>query len=408
MTDTTEPYFDPEWGYATLGIRAAEPRTENMEHSASVSLTSSHVYRSAAEAAAVFSGQQPGYIYARFSNPTVEAFERRLAAMEGGEACIATASGMVAIQTLCLALLKAGDHILASRGLFGASINLFNNILSRFGLETTYVDPTDPAAWKAAVRPNTKLFFVETPSNPLMELADIRALADIAHAHGALLAVDNCFLTPVLSQPLKLGADFVIHSGTKYIDGQGRCIGGAIVGDAQRVGKDIYSYMRTAGPCLSPFNAWVFLKGLETLALRVRAHSDSALKLAQWLKAQPRVKRVFYPGLPEHPQHELARRQLASPGRGASAAVGFGGIVSFEVEGGREAAWKLVDSTRMLSITANLGDTRSTITHPATTTHARITPEAREQAGITESLLRISVGLEDIEDIIRDLERGLA
>ena len=397
MTDANEPYFDPEWGYATLGIRAAEPRTENMEHSASVSLTSSHVFRNAAEAAAVFSGQQPGYVYARFSNPTVEAFEKRLAALEGGEACIATASGMAAIQTLCLALLKAGDHILASRGLFGASINLFNNILSRFGLETTYVDPTDPAAWKAAVKPNTKLFFVETPSNPLMELADIRALADIAHAHGALLAVDNCFLTPVLSQPLKLGADFVIHSGTKYIDGQGRCIGGAIVGDAQRVGKDIYSYMRTAGPCLSPFNAWVFLKGLETLALRVRAHSDSALKLAQWLKTQPRVKRVFYPGLPEHPQHELAKRQQS----------GFGGIVSFEVEGGREAAWKLVDSTKMLSITANLGDTRSTITHPATTTHARVTPEARAQAGITDSLLRISVGLEDIEDIIRDLERGL-
>lgn len=397
MNEQFEPGFDPEWGYSTLGIRAAEPRTQDMEHSASIALTSSYVFRSAAEAAAIFSGQQPGYIYSRFTNPTVEAFERRLAAMEGGESCVATASGMVAIQTLCLALLKAGDHILASRGLFGASINLFNNILSRFGLETTYVDPTDPAAWAAAVRPNTKLFFVETPSNPLMELADIRALAELAHQAGAWLAVDNCFLTPVLSQPLKLGADFVIHSGTKYIDGQGRCVGGAIVGDRERVGKDVFGYMRTAGPCLSPFNAWVFLKGLETLALRVRAHSDGAQKLAEWLVRQPRVKRVFYPGLASHPQHALAQRQQS----------GFGGIVSFEVEGEREAAWKLIDSTKMLSITANLGDTRSTITHPATTTHGRITPEAREQAGITEGLIRISVGLEDLADIQRDLEAGL-
>jgi len=397
VNEQFESGFDPEWGYSTLGIRAAEPRTENMEHSASIALTSSYVFRSAAEAAAIFSGQQPGYVYSRFTNPTVEAFERRLAAMEGGESCVATASGMVAIQTLCLALLKAGDHILASRGLFGASINLFNNILSRFGIETTYVDPTDPAAWAAAVRPNTKLFFVETPSNPLMELADIRALAEIAHQAGAWLAVDNCFLTPVLSQPLKLGADFVIHSGTKFIDGQGRCVGGAIVGDRERVGKDVFGYMRTAGPCLSPFNAWVFLKGLETLALRMRAHSDSALKLAEWLQHQPRVKRVFYPGLASHPQHELAKRQQQ----------GFGGVVSFEVEGGREAAWKLIDSTRMLSITANLGDTRSTITHPATTTHGRISPEAREQAGIGEGLIRIAVGLEDLADIQRDLEAGL-
>lgn len=397
MTTHFDPKFNPEWGYATLGVRAAEPRTEEMEHSASISLTSSFVFRSAAEAAAVFSGQQPGNIYSRFTNPTVRAFEERLAALEGGEACVATASGMVAIQTLCLALLKAGDHILASRGLFGASINLFNNILARFGLETTYVDPTDPAAWAAAVRPNTKLLFVETPSNPLMELADIRALADIAHGHGAWLCVDNCFLTPVLSQPLKLGADFVIHSGTKYLDGQGRCVGGAIVGDKERVGKDVFGYMRTAGPCLSPFNAWVFLKGMETLSLRIKAHSQAAQQLAEWLQGQPRVQRVFYTGLASHPQHALAQRQQG----------GHGGIVSFEVEGGREGAWKLIDATKMLSITANLGDTRTTITHPATTTHGRISAEARAQAGITEGLIRIAVGLEDLVDIQRDLEAGL-
>jgi len=389
--------IDPQWGYSTLGIRAAEPRTDEMEHSASISMTSSFVFRSAAEAAAVFSGQQEGNIYSRFSNPTVRAFEERLAAMEGGESCIATASGMVAIQTLCLTLLKAGDHIVASRGLFGSSINLFNNILARFGLETTFVDLVDPAAWEAAVRPNTRLFFLETPSNPLMEIADIRALADIAHRHGAWLAVDNCFLTPVLQQPLKLGADFVIHSATKFIDGQGRCVGGAIVGDRERVGKDVYGYMRTTGPALSPFNAWVFLKGLETLALRMKAHDQSASALAAWLQQQPGVTRVFHPSLPSHPQHELAKRQQ----------TGFGGVVSFELAGGRDAAWRLIDATRMLSITANLGDTRSTITHPATTTHGRITPEARAQAGITEGLVRIAVGLEDLADIQRDLESGL-
>lgn len=389
--------IDPQWGYATLGIRAAEPRTDEMEHSAAISLTSSYVYRSAAEAAAVFAGEQEGNIYSRFSNPTVRAFEERLAVMEGGESCIATASGMVAIQTLCLTLLKAGDHIVASRGLFGASINLFNNILAKFGLSTTYVDLVDPAAWEAAVQPNTRLFFLETPSNPLMEIADIRALADIAHRHGAWLAVDNCFLTPVLQQPLKLGADFVIHSATKFIDGQGRCVGGAVVGDRDRIGKDMYAYMRTTGPALSPFNAWVFLKGLETLALRIKAHDANACALAGWLEQQPRVKRVFHPSLPSHPQHALAKRQQ----------TGFGGVVSFEIDGGREAAWKLIDSTRMLSITANLGDTRSTITHPATTTHGRISPEARAAAGITEGLVRIAVGLEDQADIRRDLETGL-
>lgn len=390
--------FDPEWGFSTLGIRAAEPRTENREHSASMSLTSSYVFGSAAEAAAVFQGQAPGYIYSRFTNPTVEAFERRLAAMEGGESCVATASGMAAILTLCLALLKQGDHIVASRGLFGSTINLFNNVISRCGITTSYVDIADVDAWEAAIQANTRLLFVETPSNPLCELADVAALADVAHRHGALLCVDNCFLTPVLQQPLRLGADLVIHSATKYIDGQGRCVGGAIVGDAERVGKDVFGFMRTAGPCMSPFNAWVFLKGLETLAVRMKAHCDNARALAEWLEEQPGVTRVFYPGLASHPQHVLAQQQQS----------GYGGIVSFEVDGGREAAWKLIDSTRMISITANLGDTRTTITHPATTTHGRIAAEARAAAGINEGLVRIAVGLEDVDDLKADLARGLS
>lgn len=385
------------WGYATQGIRAAEPRTEEMEHSASISLTSSFVYKNAAQAAAVFSGEEPGNIYSRFTNPTVRAFEQRLALMEGGESCVATASGMAAILSLCLATLKSGDHVLASRGLFGASINLFNNILAKFGLVTTYVDMTDLAATRAALQPNTKLLFLETPSNPLSEIADIAALAKLAHAHKAWLCVDNCFLTPVLQQPLRLGADFVIHSATKYLDGQGRAVGGAIVGDAQKVGKDVFGFMRTAGPCMSPFNAWVFLKGLETLSLRMKAHNDNAQKLAEWLVKQPKVTRVFYAGLKTHPQHKLAKKQQS----------GFGGVLSFEVLGGRKGAWKLIDSTRMLSITANLGDTRSTITHPASTTHGRITAEARAKAGITESLVRIAVGLEDIQDITADLQAGL-
>ncbi|SFF31513.1 O-succinylhomoserine sulfhydrylase [Fontimonas thermophila] len=391
-------FFDPEWGFSTRGIRAAEPRTALREHSASISLTSSYVFSSAAEAAAVFQGELPGYIYSRFTNPTVEAFERRLATMEGGQSCVATASGMAAILTLCMALLKQGDHIVAARGLFGATINLFNTVLARFGLSTTYVDIADVGAWEAAIQPNTRLLFVETPSNPLCELADIAALAEIAHRHGALLCVDNCFLTPVLQRPLELGADLVIHSATKYLDGQGRCVGGAIVGDAQRVGKDVFAFMRTAGPCLSPFNAWVFLKGLETLAVRMKAHCDNARALAEWLEEQPQVKRVYYPGLASHPQHVLAQKQQS----------GYGAIVSFELDGGREAAWKLIDSTRLISITANLGDTRTTITHPATTTHGRITPEARAAAGIGEGLVRVAVGLEDIEDIKADLARGLS
>ncbi len=390
-------FFDPDWGSATLGVRAAEPRTGNREHSASISMTSSYVFESAAQAAAVFAGQESGYIYSRFTNPTTEAFEKRLAAMEGGQSCVATASGMAAVLTLCLALLRQGDHIVSSRGLFGSTLGLFGNILPKFGIEVSFVDQTDTAAWERALRPDTKLLFAETPTNPLVELVDIAALADIAHCHGALLAVDNCFLTPVLQRPLTLGADFVIHSATKYIDGQGRCVGGAIVGDAQRVGKDVFGFMRTAGPCMSPFNAWVFLKGLETLAVRMKAHCENAHRLAEWLEEQTAVRRVFYPGLITHAQHALARRQQS----------GFGAVVAFEVDGGREAAWRVIDATRLISITANLGDTRTTITHPATTTHGRISAEARAQAGITEGLLRLAVGLEDLQDLRADLARGL-
>jgi O-succinylhomoserine sulfhydrylase len=393
MSDT----FDPSWGPATQGIRAAEPRTEELEHSAAIFPTSSFVFRSAAEAAAVFSGEKPGNIYSRFTNPTVAAFEERLALMEGGESCVATSSGMAAILSTVMALCKAGDHIVTSRTLFGSTINLFNNYFGKFGIRTSYVDPCNPDEWRGALTPTTRLFFVETPTNPLMETADIAALAKIAHEGGALLVVDNAFLTPVLQLPLKLGADLVIHSATKYLDGQGRCVGGAIVGDKEKVGKEVFGFLRTAGPSMSPFNAWVFLKGMETLQLRMKAHCEAAQKLAEWLAQQPKVSRVFYPGLPDHPQHALAKRQQA----------GFGGIVTFEVAGGRESAWKLIDSTKMLSITANLGDTRTTITHPATTTHGRITPEARAAAGITEGLIRVAVGLENVEDIINDLALGL-
>ena len=393
------PEDDPvrEWGPGTLGIRWPESRTPELEHSPAIFPTSSFVFRSAAEAAAVFAGEQEGNVYGRFTNPTVRAFEQRLARMEGGEACVATSSGMVAILSLVMATMKSGDHLLASTGLFGSTINLFNNYLVKFGIEVSYVELSDPEKWRAALRPNTRLLFVETPSNPLTEIADIASLADIAHAAGGRLAVDNCFLTPIFQKPLDLGADFVVHSATKFIDGQGRCLGGAVVGDAKAVGEDVFGFLRTAGPCLSPFNAWVFLKGLETLSVRMQAHEQSARRLAVWLNEQIGVTRVHYPGLNSHPQHELAKSQSS----------GYGAIVSFEVEGGREAAWRVIDACRLCSITANLGDTRTTITHPATTTHGRITAEARAAAGISDALLRVSVGLEDIDDIQADLERGL-
>ncbi|MBS3785371.1 MAG: O-succinylhomoserine sulfhydrylase [Gammaproteobacteria bacterium] len=385
------------WGPDTKGLRAGLERTAEQEHSEAIFPTSSFVFANAAEAAARFSGEQPGNIYSRFTNPTVRAFEKRLAAMEGGETAIATASGMSAILALVMGLLKAGDHIVCSVAVFGTTTSLFDNQLRRFGVETDFVPLTDLSAWEAAIRPETRLLFLETPSNPLTELADIVGLAELAHAHGALLVVDNCFCTPALQRPLALGADLVTHSATKYLDGQGRCVGGAIVGDAERLDKQIFPFLRSAGPTMSPFNAWVFLKGLETLNLRMRAHSEQAMQLAQWLLKRPEVSQVYYPGLPEHPQHKLAASQQS----------GFGGIVSFEVEGGREAAWRVIDATRMLSITANLGDVRTTITHPATTTHGRMTADQRAAAGIKEGLLRISVGLEDIADIQADLLSGL-
>ncbi|OGS77045.1 MAG: O-succinylhomoserine sulfhydrylase [Gallionellales bacterium GWA2_55_18] len=384
--------YQPE----TLAVRAGAVRSQFGENSEALFLTSSFVFENAAQAAARFTGEQPGNIYSRFTNPTVTMFEERLAALEGAEQCVATASGMSAILACVMGLLKAGDHIIASRSIFGATINLFNNIIKKFGVETTYVSATDTSEWQAAVRPNTKLFFLETPSNPLTEISDIAAIAAVAKGCGALLAVDNCFCTPILQRPLELGADIVIQSATKYIDGQGRVLGGAVLGSRKNM-EGVYGFLRTAGPTLSAFNAWVLLKGMETLKLRMDAHSANSLELARWLEAQPNVARVFYPGLPSHPQHALAMKQQKTGG----------GIVSFEVKGGKEAAWRVIDNTRMISITANLGDTKSTITHPASTTHGRITPEARAAAGITDGLIRIATGLEAVVDIQNDLARGL-
>ncbi|MGA7750454.1 MAG: O-succinylhomoserine sulfhydrylase [Gallionella sp.] len=392
--NTNQPdTYQPE----TLAVHAGTARSQFGEHSEALFLTSSFVFENAAQAAARFIGEQPGNIYSRFTNPTVTMFEERLAAMEGAEQCVATASGMSAILACVMGVLKSGDHIVASRSLFGATVNLFNNIIKKFGVETTYVSATDVAEWKAAVRPNTKLFFLETPSNPLTEISDIAAIAEVAKKCDALLAVDNCFCTPILQRPLAMGADIVIHSATKYIDGQGRVLGGAVLGSKKNL-EGVYGFLRTAGPTMSAFNAWVFLKGMETLKLRMDAHCANALELARWLEKQPNVARVFYPGLPSHPQHALAMTQQKSGG----------GIVSFEVKGGKEVAWRIIDNTKLLSITANLGDTKTTITHPASTTHARITPEARAAAGITDGLIRIAVGLEAVVDIQNDLARGLA
>jgi O-succinylhomoserine sulfhydrylase len=387
----THPEFD------TLSVRAGSVRSQFNEHSEALYLTSSFVFDSAAQAAARFSGEEEGNVYARFSNPTVTMMQDRLAALEEGEACVATSSGMSAILSLVMATLQAGDHIIASQGLFGATQQLFNNILTRFGIETTLVPATDLDAYRAAVRPRTRLFFVETPSNPLTEIVDIAAVAEIAKSAGAVFAVDNCFCTPALQKPLLLGADVVVHSATKYLDGQGRVLGGAVVG-SKAVLDEVFKFLRTAGPCISPFNAWVILKGLETLRIRMQAQSASALELARWLERQPGVGRVFYPGLASHPQHQLAMRQQSLGGA----------IVSFEVDGGRAHAWRVIDASRMISITANLGDTRTTITHPASTTHGRISAEARALAGIGEGLLRVAVGLEAVEDIKADLATGLS
>ena len=381
----------------TLAVRAGMDRTHHREHSEAMYLTSSFVFENAAQAAAMFSGAEEGNVYARFTNPSVALFEERLAALEGAEACIATASGMSAITAMIMANLSAGDHIVASKSLFGSSIQLLGNILPRFGIEATFVSLADTTAWEAAVRPNTRLLFCETPSNPLTEISDIAAVAAVAHKAGALLAVDNCFCSPALQKPLELGADIVIHSATKYLDGQGRVLGGAVLGKREVIHAGVFGFLRTAGVTLSAFNAWVILKGLETLRIRLEAQSASALQLARWLEAQPGIERVYYPGLPSHPQHALAMKQQKSGG----------GIVAFDVKGGKEAAWKVVDNTRLMSITANLGDTKTTITHPATTTHGRITPEARAAAGIKDGLLRVAVGLEALEDLKADLARGL-
>lgn len=386
-----------DYDRATLAVRAGIERSQFGEHSEALYLTSSFVFKTAAQAAARFQGGEEGNVYSRFTNPTVSVFQDRLAALEGGESCVATASGMAAILATAMALLKAGDHVLCSASVFGATVQLFTNILGKFGLETTFVTGTDVAGWAKAVRPNTKLLFIETPSNPLTEVFDIVAFADLARHSKALLVVDNCFCTPALQQPLALGADLVIHSATKYLDGQGRVLGGAVVGSKELVKAQIFPWLRTAGPTLSAFNAWVILKGLETLEIRVQAQSERAAELAQWLEAHPAIARVYYPGLPSHPQYALAQRQQSSGGA----------IISFDVKGGRDAAWRLVDATKLISITANLGDTKTTITHPASTTHGRISAEARAAAGIGDGLLRVAVGLESVKDVQADLARGL-
>ena len=383
--------------FDTLAVRAGQHRSPEGEHGEPLFFTSSYVFRSAADAAARFAGDVPGNVYSRYTNPTVRTFEERIAALEGAEQAVATSSGMSAILASVMALCSAGDHILVSRSVFGATVTLFEKYFKRFGIQVDYVPLTDLAAWERAFKPSTKLLFVESPSNPLAELVDIAALAELAHAKAAWLVVDNCFCTPVLQKPLALGADIVIHSATKFIDGQGRCLGGVVAGRAEQM-KEVVGFLRTAGPTMSPFNAWVFLKGLETLRLRMQAHCASAQALAQWLEQQPGVSRVYYAGLPSHPQHELAKRQQ----------TGFGAVVSFEVAGGKEAAWRFIDATRLISITANLGDSKTTITHPGTTTHGRLSPEDRAAAGISDSLIRLAIGLEDVVDLQADLARGLA
>jgi O-succinylhomoserine sulfhydrylase len=379
----------------TLAIRGGISRTGEGEHSEPIFATSSYVFDSAAEAAARFSGDSPGNVYSRYTNPTVRTFEERLAALEGAEAAVATASGMAAILSTCMALLKSGDHVVCSRDVFGTTINLFSKYLAKFGVEVTFVPLLDQAAWRKAIRPTTAMLFLETPSNPLCEVADLSAMSTLAKEHGCLLVVDNCFCTPALQLPLSLGADIVVHSATKYLDGQGRCVGGAVVGSREHM-DEVLTFLRTCGPTMSAFNAWVFLKGLETLRLRMDAHSRAALELATWLQGQTGVEKVFYAGLADHPGHEIAVRQQRA----------FGGVLSFRVSGGREQAWQFIDATKVVSLTANLGDAKTTIVHPATTTHGRLSDEQRAQAGITDNLVRLAVGLEDVGDLKADLQRG--
>lgn len=381
----------------TLAVRSGIHRTAEGEHSEPIFATSSYVFANAAEAAARFSGESPGNVYSRYTNPTVRAFEERLAALEGAEACVATASGMAAILSTCMALLKSGDHVVCSRDVFGTTVNLFSKYLAKFGVEVTFVPLLDIAGWRRAVRPNTVMLFLETPSNPLCEIADLAAMSRLAQETGALLVVDNCFCTPALQLPLTLGADIVVHSATKYLDGQGRCVGGAVLGRARHM-NEVLTFLRTCGPTMSAFNAWVFLKGLETLHLRMEVHSRSALELARWLQQQPAVERVYYAGLEDNPGHSLAACQQTA----------FGGVLSFLVSGGRAQAWQFIDATRLMSLTANLGDAKTTIVHPATTTHGRLSPQQRDEAGISDRLIRIAVGLEHVEDLKADLQRGFA
>ena len=381
----------------TLAIRAGISRTPEGEHSEPIFATSSYVFEDAADAAARFAGDVPGNVYSRYTNPTVRIFEERIAALEGGEAAVGTSSGMAAILSVCMALLKTGDHVVCSRNVFGTTVNLFGKYMARFGVEVSFVNLLDLAQWRAAVRPNTAMLFLETPSNPLCEVADLGALSALARESDALLVVDNCFCTPALQTPLALGADIVVHSATKYLDGQGRCVGGAAVGSREHM-EEVLTFLRTCGPTMSPFNAWVFLKGLETLRLRMEAHSRAALELARWLLQQPVVERVYYAGLEDHPGHALAQRQQRA----------FGGVLSFAVRGGRKEAWQCIDATRIMTLTANLGDAKTTIVHPATTTHGRLSDSERAEAGVTENLIRVSVGLEHVDDLKADLQRGLA
>ncbi|SVB59304.1 uncharacterized protein METZ01_LOCUS212158 [marine metagenome] len=381
----------------TLAVRGGQDRTAEGEHSDPIFATSSFVFKNAAQAAARFSESEPGNVYSRFTNPTVRAFEKRLAGLESASCGIATASGMSAILLLVLALLRDGDHVVCSAQVFGSTVSLFTKILPRFGIGVDFVPVSDTQAWKGALSKKTRLLFLETPSNPLCEIGDIRALAELAHNANSLLVVDNVYCTPALQRPLEIGADVVVHSATKYLDGQGRCVGGALVTNNEKIYESFFHALRTAGPSMSPFNAWVFHKGLETLPIRMRAHSENAAALAEWLSGHAGVKKVYYPGLTTHPGHQLAKAQQE----------GFGGIVSFEVNGDKNEAWRVIDSTRLLSITANLGDVKTTITHPSSTTHARITAEQRAAAGIGENLVRVAVGLESVADITADLARGL-
>lgn len=393
MNDDNDPLRNAHLD--TLAVRAGINRTAEGEHCEPIFTTSSYVFDDAAQAAGRFSGEVAGNVYSRYTNPTVRSFEQRIAALEGGEAAVATASGMAAILSTCMALLESGDHVVCSRDVFGTTTNLFGKYLTKFGVAVSFVPLQDIDAWRSAIQSNTAMLFTETPSNPLCEVADLSAMAQLARDHACLLVVDNCFCTPALQTPLSLGADIVTHSATKYLDGQGRCVGGAVVGNAAHM-EEVVTFLRTCGPTMSPFNAWVFLKGLETLRLRMEAHSASALELAHWLRGQPCVEKVYYAGLEDHPGHSLARAQQSA----------FGGVLSFQVKGGRDAAWHCIDATRIMSITANLGDTKTTIVHPATTTHGRLSESDRAAAGIADNLIRVAVGLEHLDDLKADLQRG--